>query len=289
MSSTTKPHSLLEDSSKGRVEDPERSSRRTARHASASPKPNRPRSPQQTATSLARHARKCAICNHADRAAIDDDFVSWRSESAITVDYQLPSRSSVYRHAAATGLLQRRRLNLRGVAERILERVDEAPPTASTILRAMRIFAQITEDGQWVEPAKRSIVTHIHVTQHSNTECDSACPEERREPSAAQGRTCGPNVTKPRDEGEGPAVHVAPAGDPSSAPSAERGIATGKPTVPPVSRSATDPRTAPQHGRRTPLHLDYLPRWAAGLSDPEILIGTQNTDPETVSDGEHGN
>ncbi|MFZ0702598.1 MAG: hypothetical protein WAM80_12200, partial [Candidatus Acidiferrales bacterium] len=91
----TKPHSLLEDSSKGRVEDPERSLRRTAGHASASPKPNPPRSPQQNATSLARHARKCAICSHPHRAAIDDDFVSWRSESSITLDYQLPSRSSV--------------------------------------------------------------------------------------------------------------------------------------------------------------------------------------------------
>ncbi|MGB6876592.1 MAG: hypothetical protein WBD87_11205 [Candidatus Acidiferrales bacterium] len=279
MPATTKPHSL----------------------------PHQPRSSQdaqrnqrQIAISLARHARKCAICNHADRAAIDDDFVSWRSESAITLDYQLPSRSSVYRHAAATGLLQRRRLNLRGVAERIIERVAEAPPTAAAVLRAMRIFAQITEDGQWVEPTKRSVVTHIHITQHSNTECHS-------EPSASQGRTCGPNITKSRDEGEvrrvdsggvrrtpetgESAVHVAPAGTPSSAPSAERGIATGEPVAPPAPRSATDQKIDPKIDRKidrkTARQLDYLPRWAAGLSDAEILIGTQNTDPETISNGEY--
>ena len=212
------------------------------------------RAARQAATTLARHTRKCAICKHPHRAAIDDDFVSWRSESSITLDYQLPSRSSIYRHAAVTGLLQRRRLNLRGVAERILERVDEAPPTAATILRAMRIFAQITEDGQWLEPAKRTIVTHIHITQRSPADAPSAeslpapfpdppsnatepaCPEERREPTPAS----------------------------------------------PSSRPVATPQPEPTPRRQ----LDYLPRWAAGLPDSEFLIGTQNADPETANSGE---
>ncbi len=238
--------------------------------------PHQPRSSQdaqrakrQATTSLERHARKCAICNHADRAAIDDDFVGWRSESTITIDYQLPSRSSVYRHAAATGLLQRRRLNLRGVAERIIERVDEAPPTASAILRAMRLFAHITEDGQWVEPTKRTVVTHIHITQHSNTECHS-------EPSA-------PPL---RDGGE-ESVHVQPVGGPSRAPSSEIRIATGEPTASPASRAVTDQKIDRKIDRKMSRQLDYVPKWAAGLSNAEILIGTQNTDPETVSNGEH--
>ncbi|MGB6483463.1 MAG: hypothetical protein WBE86_08260 [Candidatus Acidiferrales bacterium] len=237
--------------------------------------PHQPRSSQdaqraqrQAATSLARHARKCAICNHPHRAAIDDDFISWRSESAITIDYQLPSRSSVYRHAAATGLLQRRRLNLRGVAERIIERVDEAPPTAAAVLRAMRIFAQITEDGQWVEPTKRTVVTHIHITQHS--------PESHSvvdEPSVADrsSTTVEASVSSP---GESPA-----------AAGSSRHSET--PVAPPASRPATDRKIDRKINQKTPWQLDYLPRWAAGLSDPEILIGTQNTDPETISNGEH--
>ncbi|MGC1105383.1 MAG: hypothetical protein WA876_02505 [Candidatus Acidiferrales bacterium] len=246
MPSTTKPHSLPHES-------------RSSQDAQ--------RAQRQTATSLARHARKCAICNHADRAAIDDDFVSWRSEAAITLDYQLPSRSSVYRHAAVTGLLQRRRLNLRGVAERIIERVDEAPPTVAAILRAMRIFAQITEDGQWVEPAKRSIVTHIHITQHS--------PENHSvvdEPSVAD-RSSSPVAA-------GLSRHSSPDESPVAAGLSRH---SETPIPPPVPRAVTGRKP----GRKT-LHLDYLPRWAAGLSDPEILIGTQNTDPETVSTGDHG-
>ena len=242
------------------------------------------RAQRQAATSLARHARKCAICSHPHRAAIDDDFVSWRSESSITLDYQLPSRSSVYRHAAATGLLQRRRRNLRGVAERILEQVAEITPSAHAILRAMRIFAQITEDGQWLEPAKRSIVTHIHVTKHESTS-PLAC-----RPDAEVRRVDSGGVRRTPETGE-PAVHITPADTRSSAPSAESPIATAEPVAPPDSRPARDQKIdrkmAPQHGRRTPLQLDYLPRWAAGLSDPEILIGTQNTDPETISNGEH--
>jgi hypothetical protein len=97
---------------------------------------------------LARHARKCSICNHAQREAIEDDFFRWDDP--------------LYRHAEATGLLARRRRNLRGVAERVLENVDDAKISGNTILRAMRIFAHVTEDGQWIEPPKESLVTHIH-------------------------------------------------------------------------------------------------------------------------------
>lgn len=111
---------------------------------------------------LARHARKCAICNHPDRNDIEGDFLRWRDPVDIKVHYSLPSRSSVYRHAEFTGLLARRRRNLRGVAERILECVDDAKVSGNTILRAMRIFAHVTEDGQWIEPPKESLVTHIH-------------------------------------------------------------------------------------------------------------------------------
>jgi hypothetical protein len=39
--------------------------------------------------------------------------------------------------------------------------------------------------------------------------------------------------------------------------------------------------------RKTPIARSARPRWAAGLCDAEILIGTQNTDPETMSGGEH--
>lgn len=249
------------------------------------------RTPAQLAADLQRHARKCAICNHPDCDSIESDFLNWRSEATITLNYQLPSRSSVYRHAAAAGLLERRRANLRGVCERIIERVDQAPPSGMAVLRALRIYSQITEDGHWAEPPKHSLVTHVHVTEHATTvgaglsrpqnglapepsSCHPACPEGRREPIRASRGWC-----------EGSAVHDQP----------QSGSALS------ANRSVPD--------------IDYVPHWARGLySDTnkasasaqkaspiapnangandlnasrtsEILIGTQNASREKTSHG----
>jgi len=71
-------------------------------------------------SSMERHFRKCAICTHPDREAIDKAFLHrsrcrvWADDSAqrtivqIVKDYNLPSLSSLYRHAHATGLWLRR-------------------------------------------------------------------------------------------------------------------------------------------------------------------------------------
>jgi len=186
-----------------------------------SPSPKKSRSSHNQSKSespLARHTRKCSICKHPDREAIEDDFINWRSEETICYEFSLSSRSSIYRHAAATGLLKRRRLNLRGVCERIIERAEEAPPSAAAILRALRIFAHITEDGEWREPPKRSTVTHIVVNQ-------DATAAANHEPTASE---CHPEPGRPSvaNVGEGPAVRPLhqnrpPSSDPPTHPSAE--------------------------------------------------------------------
>ncbi|MHB8526237.1 MAG: hypothetical protein ACYDD2_08795, partial [Candidatus Acidiferrales bacterium] len=69
----------------------------------------------------------------------------------------------------------------RGVSERILECVTNASPSASSVLRAMRIFAHITEDGQWIEPPKRAIVTHVHAAaDHDVADPEVADPDAGR-------------------------------------------------------------------------------------------------------------
>src|SRR5579864_849051 len=139
-----------------------------------------PRPPlrRRSRPNLARHARKCAICNHPKREEIEDNFLRWDEPLQIYEEYDLPSISSLYRHAEAIGLLARRRRNLRGVAERLLENVNDANVSGSTVLRAMRIFAHITEDGQWIEPPKESLVTHIHkFEQPAPASSDSNNPE----------------------------------------------------------------------------------------------------------------
>jgi hypothetical protein len=54
--------------------------------------------------SIERHSRKCAICTHPDRQAIDEAFLHESHNHDIVKDYNLPSLSSLYRHAHATGL-----------------------------------------------------------------------------------------------------------------------------------------------------------------------------------------
>jgi hypothetical protein len=53
---------------------------------------------------IERHSRKCAICTHPDRQAIDEAFLDQSGNPDIVKDYNLPSLSSLYRHAHATGL-----------------------------------------------------------------------------------------------------------------------------------------------------------------------------------------
>lgn len=107
----------------------------------------------------ARHARICSICNHPDRDAIEEDFTHWHSPSDIAFDYHLPDRSSVYRHAHATGLFARRSRNLRFVLENLLERVDKVKVTAHAVIRAVRAYTRINDAGEWIEPPTRIIVS----------------------------------------------------------------------------------------------------------------------------------
>ena len=244
-----------------------------------------PRAPKAEHESpLARHARKCSICKHPDREAIEADFINWRSEDTICYEFSLSSRSSIYRHAAATGLLKRRRLNLRGVCERIIERAEEAPPSAASILRALRIFAHITEDGQWLEPPRRPIVTHIHVTSdnsqsppHPQT-CHPACPDEGREPSALTSRDGG-EACPPR---RGPAVSFSSqSGGPSIAVVAKGGNAPHFTETSPPPCEPASPREPASNQTFSPQIAPNFPcdNGLSADSTAEILIGTQNHSP----------
>jgi hypothetical protein len=125
--------------------------------------------PRSHIVNQSRHARKCRICNHPDRAAIEFDFINWRNPAELVKSFELRDLSTIYRHAHATGLFARRRLNLRGLMERIAERVSEVPITAAAIIRAARAIAHINDAGEWIDPPTRIIVTHIHEESRSGS------------------------------------------------------------------------------------------------------------------------
>jgi hypothetical protein len=103
------------------------------------------------AVSIGRHKANCTICAHSDREQIERDFVGWKSPTAIAVEYVLPDRSTVYRHAQAFDLVSKRRRNIRAALERIIEKAGEVEVTSAAVVAAIQAYAKINAQGQWVD------------------------------------------------------------------------------------------------------------------------------------------
>ncbi len=104
---------------------------------------------------FARHARRCSVCSHPDRDAIEGDFIRWRSPELIARDYKIPDRASIYRHVHSTGLFAWRKRELGRVLEGILESSEHLSlESADVIIRAARIYSHLDEHGNWFEPPR---------------------------------------------------------------------------------------------------------------------------------------
>lgn len=110
---------------------------------------------------FSRHPRRCTICSHADRDAIEGDFIRWRSPDQIAKDYHIADRVSVYRHVHYAGLFQRRKREVARVLESFLESADSCPiEAADMIIRATRLYVRLNEHGEWVEaPRTQYLIT----------------------------------------------------------------------------------------------------------------------------------
>jgi hypothetical protein len=107
------------------------------------------------ATSLGRHTRKCTVCHHPDREAIEAEFLRWHCPHDIAIDHEIPDPSCIYRHAHATGLFKRRSANIRLALEPIIEQATCVRVTAHAVIRAITTYAHVSDSGKWVNPAKR--------------------------------------------------------------------------------------------------------------------------------------
>jgi hypothetical protein len=112
---------------------------------------------------LARHVRKCTICHHSEREAIEEEFVHWRSVSRIARQYGIEDYRTIYRHARATGLVELRRENIRSALDNIVERSDTTKVSGDCILRAIRAYSCIDEMGRWIDPPSRVAITTTRV------------------------------------------------------------------------------------------------------------------------------
>src|ERR1700758_1385391 len=123
---------------------------------------------QLQALILERHSRRCIICHHPEREAIEEEFVHWRAPWKLAHDYKLADYRTVYRHARAAGLLLQRRERLHSALDAFVESVDDVTFTGDTILRAMRAYSCIDSHGRWTEiptQVQFSTSTDPHPTQ----------------------------------------------------------------------------------------------------------------------------
>lgn len=100
---------------------------------------------------LVHHRRRCSVCCHPERQAIEEAFLDWGNVSRLTEEYQLPGRTAIYRHARALGLDARREGNLRRVLERIMEKSASALPSADAVIRAVELYARLNTTHGWTE------------------------------------------------------------------------------------------------------------------------------------------
>jgi len=135
-------------------------------------------------SSFERHRRKCRICCHPQREAIEELFIHWHSPESIHHDFAIYPPfdvSCLYRHAHAAGLYKKRSRNLRDVFDLLLEQAGNVLPTAHGIVAVVRAYSCLTKTNQWVEPERRvHIVNDVHRHDLSAAADSPACPDQVR-------------------------------------------------------------------------------------------------------------
>jgi hypothetical protein len=201
-----------------------------------------------------RHQRKCAICHHPDREAIEELFIYWHSADSIRHLFNLPDWSTMYRHARAAGLYERRRHNVRAVLEHLLEGVDGVEPTPMSIVSAVRAYACLTDSGGWVEPTKRLLLTTSHVSKDSSP--PAAPPLANSVPATAHENRQGSRDAESSRQGTSEAVPESNEQRGTSASEATHSKTSNRQSPElelPVSHSKQ--RTGPLSNRQIPPHV----------------------------------
>jgi len=122
---------------------------------------------REAAASLSRHRRKCVVCRHPDRGAIEAEYLHWHNVWNISQDYKIADYRSIHRHARAYGLVPHRRENVLSALDTIVERGAEASVPADSVIRAIRAYSCITESSQWVEPPARVVFSVVRPAPES--------------------------------------------------------------------------------------------------------------------------
>ena len=99
-----------------------------------------------------RHARKCAICRHKDRHAIDAAFIHWHRPARLAGVFNIKERG-IYRHAHALSLFAARRKRIPHAVQ-FLIKCSATEPRPADILRATLIHACASSPGRYLNPPR---------------------------------------------------------------------------------------------------------------------------------------
>lgn len=108
---------------------------------------------QDGSISMGRHQSQCTICQHPHCREIEEAWIHWGYTYQIARDYGV-SRDSIYRHAHALKLFQKRQANRKLVYEKIIERTDSTIMNGSTVLAALKTYDKIIAAEEQGERSK---------------------------------------------------------------------------------------------------------------------------------------
>ena len=180
-------------------EDQEEPQRDYRLHGDLRSETGRPSQPKPRAA-MGPHTRRCNVCRHPDRKAIEHEFLRWRSPDKIAREYGIPDHSSIYRHVHATGIFARRRKAVRVALESVIECAEVVKVTASSLVKAVHAYTHINEFGEWIKhPTK-----HIVIVQHQNVSQENAQPVAKDPTIPTNCHPACPDIGRDRSEGSVP-------------------------------------------------------------------------------------
>jgi hypothetical protein len=113
----------------------------------------------QAQIDLSHHKRRCTICHHPEREAIEEAFCQWRNVRFIDHEFNPGGGpTAIYRHARALNLFKQRNLTLRSSLEFVIEQSERIMPTAEGLVKAIRAYTRINDAGQWIDTPTTHIV-----------------------------------------------------------------------------------------------------------------------------------
>jgi len=111
-------------------------------------------------STLASHESRCKVCKHPERDEIEREFLDWGSPQKIATEFKL-TRNSIYRHAEATGLGEKRFRNIRSALAKIVEHVSTTKPNTYAIVQAAVAISRINAKGEWIARSESINLTKL--------------------------------------------------------------------------------------------------------------------------------